>query len=78
VAQLVEELRYKTGGSGFNFHVTDSFSPHSVALGSTQARTEVFLRVQGGRGVDLTALRPCAEWHSKDGSPELHPPCEDL
>jgi hypothetical protein len=40
VAQLVEELRHKTGGSGFNFQVTDSFCPHSVALGSTQARIE--------------------------------------
>jgi hypothetical protein len=40
VAQLVEELCHKTGGSGFNFQVADSFCPHSVALGSTQPRTE--------------------------------------
>jgi len=40
VAQLVEELRHKTGGSGFNFQVADSFCPHSVALVSTQPRTE--------------------------------------
>ena len=40
VPQLVEELRHKTGGSGFNFQMADSFCPHSVALGSTQSRTE--------------------------------------
>lgn len=35
VAQLAEELRHKTGGSGFNFQVADSFCPHSVSLWST-------------------------------------------
>jgi hypothetical protein len=83
VAQLVEELRHKTGGSGFNFKVADSFCPHSVALGSTQPRTEkeyreISLGVQCGRRVELTALRPCAEYHSKRGSPNFHPLYEGL
>ena len=34
-------LRHKTGGSGFNFQVADSFCPHSVALGFTQPRIEM-------------------------------------
>jgi hypothetical protein len=82
VAQLVEELRPKTGGSGFNFQVADFFRPHSVALRSTQPRTEkeyreISLGVQCGRLVELTALRPCAEYHSKGENPDFRL-CEGL
>jgi len=50
VAQLVEALRYKAEGRGFdsrwchcNFSFTQSFRPH-YALGSTQPLTEMSTR----------------------------------
>ena len=77
MTQLVEELRHKTGGSGFSFKMADSFCPHSVALESTQPRNrEISLAVQWSQRVELTALRPCAECHSRGGSPIFHPVCE--
>jgi len=57
VPRLVEALRHKTGGSGFdfrrvlgNFEVSYSFGPHSVALKSIQPQTEM----STGRHVKLT------------------------
>jgi hypothetical protein len=48
VPQMVEALRHKTGGSGFdfrrvlgNFEVSYSFGPHSVALKSSRPQTEM-------------------------------------
>lgn len=55
--QVVEALRYKTGGSGFdfqrvlgNFEVSYSFDLHSLALESTQPQTEM----STGRHIKLT------------------------
>jgi hypothetical protein len=45
VAQLAEALRHKAGGSGFDFQVTCSFCPHSLALGATQPLTEMSTKV---------------------------------
>jgi hypothetical protein len=51
VVQLVEALRYRTGGPAFDlrlgpwkFQVTYSFCPHLVALGSTQPLTEMSIK----------------------------------
>ena len=67
MAQLVETLRYKSEGRGFdsrwchlNFSLTQSFRPHySPAVGSASYRNEYqeyFLGGKGGRCVGLTAL----------------------
>ena len=48
VAQFVEALRYKPEGRGFDFRwglfLIDNHSGHTVALGSTQPRTEMSTR----------------------------------
>jgi hypothetical protein len=69
VALLVEALRYKSEGRGFdsrwchwNFSLTESFRPH-YGLGVDSASNgneyqEYFLRGKGGRCVQLTTLQP--------------------
>jgi len=73
VAQLVEALRYKWEGHGFdsrwchwNFSLTESFCSHSgPGVDTTSNRNEYqeyFLRGKGGRCVQLTTLpSSCAE-----------------
>ena len=73
VAQLVEALRYKPEGRGFdsrwchwNFSLTISFQPHyGPGVDSASNRNEYqeyFLGGKGGRCVGLTALPPsCAD-----------------
>jgi hypothetical protein len=73
VAQLVEALRYKPEGRGFdsrcchwNFSLTQSFrSHHGAGVDSASDRNEYqeyFLGVKGGRSVVLTTLPPsCAD-----------------
>ena len=73
VAQLVEALRYKPEGRGFDFlwvvgifHWLNLFS-RTMALGSTNSVTEPSIRDisrgKGGRCVGLTALLPsCADF----------------
>jgi hypothetical protein len=63
VAQLVEALRYKPEGRGFDLH---NPSGRTMALGSTQSLTEMSTRNiswgKGGRCVGLTTLPPlCAD-----------------
>ena len=69
VAQLVEALRHKPEGCGFNprwcnwnFSLTLSFQPHyGPGVGSTSNRNEYqeyFLGGKGGRCVGLTTLPP--------------------
>jgi len=81
VAQLVEALRYKLEGRGFdsrwchwNFSLTWSFRPHyDPGVDSASNRNEYqeyFLGVKGGRSVGLTTLPPsCADclemWESQ-------------
>jgi hypothetical protein len=64
VAQLVEALRYKPEGRGFDFSLT-SFRSHSgPGVDSACNRNEhheYFVGGKGGRGVGLTTLpRSCA------------------
>ena len=73
VAQLVEALRYKPEGGGFdarwchwNFSLTQSFRPHcGPGVDSASNRKEYqeyFLGGKGGRCLGLTALPcPCAD-----------------
>ena len=73
VAQLVEVLRYKPEGRGFdspwchwNFSLTQSFRPHyGPGVDSASNRNEYqeyFLEGKGGRCVGLTTLPPsCAD-----------------
>ena len=73
VAQLVEALRYKPEGRGFdsrlchwNFSLTESFRPHyGPGVDSASNRNEYqeyFLGGKGGRCVGLTTLPPsCAD-----------------
>ena len=68
MAQLVEALRYKPEGRGFdwNFSLTYSFWPHyGPGVDSASNRNEYqeyFLGGKGGRCVGLTTLPPsCAD-----------------
>ena len=73
VAQLVDALRYKPEGRGFdyrwyhwNFLLTPPFRPHcGFGVDSASNRNEYqeyFLRGKGGRRVGLTTLPPsCAD-----------------
>ena len=69
VAQLVEALRYKTEGRGFdsrwchwNFALVQFFRPHcGPGVDSAANRNEYqdyFLEGKGGRCIGLTTLRP--------------------
>jgi hypothetical protein len=66
VAQLVEALRYKPAGRGFDFHWHNPVG-RTMALGSTQPLTEMSTRNiscggKRGRYVWLTTLPPsCAD-----------------
>ena len=67
MAQLVEALRYKPEGRGFdfiwchwNFSLTQSFQPHSAS--NSNEYHEYFLGSKSGRCVGLTSLRSsCAD-----------------
>ena len=67
VAQLVEALRYKSEGRGFDSRWCHNPSGRTVALGSTQPLTEmstgnISWGVKSGRCVVLTTLPPsCAD-----------------
>ena len=75
MAQLVEALRYKPEGRGFdsrwchwNFSLTYSFRSHygpkADSVSNTNEYQEYFLGGKGGWCVGLTALPPsCANYH---------------
>ena len=79
VAQLVEALRYKSEGRGFdsrwchwNFSLTQSFWPHyGPGVDSASNRNEYqeyFLRGKSGRCIGLTTLPPYVPIVLKSGS----------
>jgi hypothetical protein len=62
VAQLVDALRYKPEGRGFDSRWCHwNPSGRTVALGSTQPLTEMSTRGKGGRCIGLTLPPSCAE-----------------
>ena len=84
MAQLVEALRYKLEGRGFdsrchgNFSLTQSFRPrYGLGVGSASNRNEYqeyFLGGKGGRCVGLTTLPPSCAIVLKSGSLSLLEP----
>jgi hypothetical protein len=85
---LVEALRYKPEGRGFdsswclwNFSLTCSFRPHYgsgvTSASNIQEYQEDFLGGKGGQCVQLTTLPPsCADFLFEIGEPQLSGPVQ--